>query len=77
MSGVFCYRGPHPPQAVPLPLIGEGISRSAWGTGLSISRQRFARRKSEVLRRTFAGTPTFRRVITFPYEGKGDRVSGG
>ena len=31
MSGGSGYRGPHPPQAVPLPLIGEGINAAESG----------------------------------------------
>ena len=54
--------------AVPLLLQGEGLSARLL---------RRACRYRAPKRPTFAVTPTFTRANTFPYEGKGDRVSGG
>ena len=64
--------------AVPLPLIGEGLSAVEVKARLTISnstaaRQRFARRNMEVSRPTLQVKPILDRAIVLPLEGKGDR----
>ena len=54
-----------------------GPTPLAMGFAPPAARQRSARRSSEVSRPTFAVSPLFERVKSFPYEGKGDHVSGG
>ena len=70
------YRAPDsfetssPANAVPLPLIGEGISRSAWEMRLPQGGERSVAALLDIR----SLTPFFERVSTFPYEGKGDRL---
>ena len=64
---------PHPPQAVPLPLRGEGLNarENGWDLQCRAARQRFARSELELSRPAGKAKPMFRRIKSFPLRGRG------
>ena len=66
---------PHPPQAVPLPLRGEGLNAREAGRDLQCRARHFPNPASEALPYCpkFEDSPNLERAIVLPLEGKGDR----